>query len=265
MRYTDEQLESLLAGIESDRAERKESWKGDAPDSGRQATCAFANDLPDHREPGVLFIGARDNGSPSNLPISDELLRTLSDIRTDGNILPPPSILVEKRTLRGAEMAVVTVQPSDTPPVRSRGRIWVRIGPRRAIATPQEERILNEKRRFRDLPFDVQPVPTCNLSDLNRLLFEQEYLPNAFAPDVIAANERSYEQRLASCRMIAFTDDPTPTILGILVLGISPQDWIPGSYVQFLRIAGNNMSDDIQDGARIDGTINEILRELMKR
>ncbi len=66
MRYTDEQLEALLADIESDLAERKESWRGEATDTGRQAACAFANDLPDHRKPGVLFVGTRDDGTPSN-------------------------------------------------------------------------------------------------------------------------------------------------------------------------------------------------------
>jgi ATP-dependent DNA helicase RecG len=119
IRYSDEQLESLLNDLETDIAERKESWKGEAPDGGRQAVCAFANDLPDHRRSGVLFVGARNDGSPSCIPITDELLRTLSDIRADGNILPPPSILVEKRTLKGVEIAVVTVQPSDSPPVNS--------------------------------------------------------------------------------------------------------------------------------------------------
>jgi predicted HTH transcriptional regulator len=128
IRYPDEELEHLLNDIESDIAERKESWKGDAPDTGRQAVCAFANDLPDHRRLGVLFVGAKNDGAPSCLAITDELLRTLSDIRTDGNILPPPSILVDKRTLKGSEIAVVTVQPSDSPPVRYKGRIWVRKG-----------------------------------------------------------------------------------------------------------------------------------------
>ena len=146
MRYTDKELDSLIDNIESDLSERKETWRGDAPNSGRQAVCAFANDLPDHRKPGVLFVGAKNNGTPSGLPITDELLRTLSDIKTDGSILPPPSILVEKRTLKGSEMAVVTVQFSDAPPVRYKGRIWIRVGPRRDVATPQEERILNERR-----------------------------------------------------------------------------------------------------------------------
>jgi len=262
LRYTDEQLEALLADIESDLSERKESWSGDAPKKGRQAVCAFANDLPDHRQPGVLFVGARDDGTPTHLSITDKLLRTLSDIKTDGNILPPPSILVEKRTLKGVEIAVVIVQPSDAPPVRYRGRIWIRSGPRRALATPQEERILNERRRFRDIPFDVQPIATCPLSALSRVLFEQEYLPNAFAPDVIAANERSYEQQLASCRMIASVDEPIPTILGMLVLGVSSRDWVPGAYIQFLRIAGTNLSDQIRDEALIDGNLSQVLRRI---
>lgn len=131
-----------------------------------------------------------------------------------------------------------------------------------AVATPQEERILNERRRYRDIPFDIHPIPSCNLSALSRLLFEQEYLPNAFAPDIIAANDRSYEQRLASCRMIAAVDDLTPTVLGGLVLGLSPRDWIPGAYFQFLRIAGTDMADPIQDEALLDGTLGQILRRI---
>jgi ATP-dependent DNA helicase RecG len=262
MSYSDQELETLLDDIESDFSERKETWKGDAPDKGRQAICAFANDLPDHRKPGVLFVGAKDDGTPTGLPVTDALLLTLADIRSDGNILPPPSILVEKRTLKGVEVAVVTVQPSDAPPVRYKGRIWIRSGPRRAIATAQEERILNEKRRYRDIPFDIQPLPTCDLSALSRILFEQGYLQNAFAADVLAANERSYEQKLASCRMIASAVEPTPTILGILVLGVSPRDWIPGAYIQFLRIDGVNLSDPIEDEVFIDGDLGQVLRRI---
>lgn len=213
IRYPDEELEHLLDDIESDIVERKESWKGDAPDAGRQAVCAFASDLPDHRRPGVLFVGAKSDGTLSGLPITDELLRTLSDIRTDGNILSPPSILVEKRTLKSADIAVVTVQPSDSPPVRFKGRIWIRVGPRRAVASLQEERILNEKRRYRDIPFDVQPFASCDASALSLVLFEQEYLPNAVAPDVLAANERSYEEKLASCRMSASVVKSTSNLL----------------------------------------------------
>lgn len=262
MRYSDAELEKLLNDTESDLTERKQSWKGDAPEEARQAVCAFANDLPDHRRPGVLFVGAKDDGFPSGLPITDELLRTLGDIKTDGQTLPPPTLVVERRLLRAADMAVVTVQPADAPPVRYRGRIWIRLGPRRGIATAQDERILNEKRRFRDLPFDVQPVPSATVDSLSHVLFDEEYLPNAFAPDILATNERTYEQRLAACKMTASADSPVPTVVGLLVVGKSPREWLPGAYVQFLRIKGTQWSDPVVDEAVIDGPLGQIIRRL---
>ena len=59
---TDQELEILLKSVESDVVERKESLGGDARDTVRQAICAFANDLPDHRTPGLVFVGAKDDG-----------------------------------------------------------------------------------------------------------------------------------------------------------------------------------------------------------
>jgi len=67
--FTDNELEALLDDLESDLIERKRPFKGDTSKRARQAVCAFANDLPDHQQPGVLFIGARDDGTPSNEPI----------------------------------------------------------------------------------------------------------------------------------------------------------------------------------------------------
>jgi ATP-dependent DNA helicase RecG len=263
--YTDDELVRMLADIESDRVERKESFRGDAPTTVREATCAFANDLPDHRRAGVVFIGARNDGLPAGLAVTDELLRQLSDVKTDGNIVPPPSLTVAKRTLKGAEMAVIIVEPSDSTPVRYKGRIHIRIGPRRGIASAQDERILNEKRRHRDRPFDVQPVPSARLEDLDRRLFEREYLPSAFAPEIVAANDRSYEQRLAATKMIEGADVLTPTVLGILVLGSRTRDFLPGAYIQFLRIAGKEMTDSVVDEQVIDGPVADILRRIEEK
>ena len=129
---TDDELLALIADLESDRVERKRAWKGDAPEKGRQAVCAFANDLPNHRQPGVLFVGVEDDGTPSgpDFVVTDDLLKTLADIKTDGKITPPPTMTVGKRHLLGREVAVVTAWPADAPPVRLEGRIWIRIGPR---------------------------------------------------------------------------------------------------------------------------------------
>lgn len=259
-RLTDEELLSLLNDTESDRTERKETFKGDVPRKARQAVCAFANDLPNHNQPSVLFIGAKDNDEPGSLAITDELLRSLADMKTDGNILPLPVLSVEKRTLKGADMAVVTVIPSDMPPVKYDGRIWIRTGPRRSIANAQEERVLNEKRRYKNLPFDLYPIPTAKISDLSRIIFENEYLPQAFADDVLQENGRSYEERLASCRMIVSPEEITPTVTGLLAIGKSPQDFLPGAYIQFLRIDGTELADPVIDEEEIGGGIVELLR-----
>ena len=265
MTYSDAELERMLADTESDLIERKESLGGDAPTKAREAICGFANDLPDHGRPCIIFIGAKDDGSPAGLAVTDEVLRQLADMKSDGNIVPPPTLVVEKRTLRGAEMAVVTVMPADAPPVSYRGRIWIRVGPRRAIATAQDERILNEKRRFRDRTFDAHPLASSTIADLSRTRFEEEYLTAAFAREVLAANDRSYEQRLAAAKMVASPTEPIPTVAGILVLGTRPRDFVPGAYVQFLRVGGVSLSGPIHDEAAIDGPIGDLIRRVEEK
>lgn len=261
---TDDELLALIHDLESDRAERKQTWRGDAPEKARQAVCAFANDLPNHQLPGVLFVGVKDDGTPMGpeFEVTDDLLKTLADIKTDGKITPPPTLTVAKRGLLGRDVAVVSVWPADAPPVRLDGRIWIRIGPRRGQASAQEERVLNEKRRYRDRSFDTHPVGGSTLDDLSRSYFENEYLPQAIARDVLDVNGRGHEERLASLGMIASVDDPTPTVVGLLTLGKSPRTWVPCAYVQFLRIRGTEWGDPVVDESEIDGNLDTMLRRL---
>ena len=260
--YTDVELEALMTDVESDLVERKAAFDGDVPRAVRQAICAFANDLPDRRRPGVVFIGVRDDGTPAGLEINDALLLKLAHCKTDGNILPLPAMTVGKHTLRGADVAVVTVAPADSPPVRFQGRIWIRVGPRRAVASAQDERILNEKRRHGDAPFDAQPVHGATLADLDLPRFRYLYLPRAFDAEVLARNDRTLEERLAATKMIAGVADPTPTVLGVLMLSPRPMDFVPGAYVQFLRFAGPDRADPIIDSARFDGPFADAMRDL---
>jgi ATP-dependent DNA helicase RecG len=82
----DSELEVLLKEPESDRAERKSS----IADRDRicEAICAFANDLPNHRRPGVVFVGVKDDGSCAGLPITDELLCTRPTSGPTGIFIP---------------------------------------------------------------------------------------------------------------------------------------------------------------------------------
>ncbi len=263
--YSDAALETMLGELESDRVERKESFKGKAPTTVREAVCAFANDLAGHDKPGVVFIGVRDDGTPMGLEITDELLRQLADIKTDGNIAPPPTLLVQKRRLSDHDLAVITVWPCDTPPVRYNGRIHVRWGPRRGLASAQDERILNERRRYRDRPYDIQPVAGAGVEDLDQLRFELEYLPSVVARDVLLANERSQAQRLAATKMVTNDQQPLPTVLGLLIIGKLPSSWLPGAYTQFLRLAGTDLTAPILDEESIYGTITDQIRRIEEK
>ena len=260
--FTEEELLQIIATSESDRVEFKKSLSSSTATRIREAICAFANDLAGHEKPGFVFVGVADDRTIDNIAVTDRLLQQLADMKTDGNIVPPPSLTVEKRRLQGKEIAVVIVHPSNSPPVRYKGAIHVRIGSRRSIATAQDERVLNEKRRYGDRPFDIYPIPTAGLSDLNQTQFENEYLAQAFAPEILEANERTLEERLAATKMIASADERIATVLGILVLGKNPQDFLPGAYVQFLRIDGKELPDDIIDSEDIRGAIPDLLRRM---
>jgi len=253
-----QELRLLLIDIESDLIERKASLSD--PDRVRQAICAYANDLPDHRKPGVIFIGANNDGSCAGLTVTDELLLRLSRMRDDGKIQPFPSITVGKKVINKCEMAVIVVKPSLAPPIRFNGVTWIRVGPRRAIATPEEEKILSERRRSRDLPFDLQPVPSARVEELDLDLFEREYLKLAIAPQVLEQNTRSTKDKLKALRFL--TPDEQPTVLGILVIGKEIQDYIPGAYVQFLRLEGTKLTDPIRDQKVITGPLRQLLMRI---
>ncbi len=255
--YTVADLERFLADTESDLVERKRS----ASDrSGiRRNICAFANDLPGHNQAGLIFIGAENDGRPSGIAITDEVLRNLAQMRDDGNILPLPSMTVEKLNLAGATMAVVTVQPSRDTPVRYQGRVLVKVGPTVRVATPEEERRLEERRRASDLPFDMRPRREATLEDLDLDYARTQYLTRAIAQEILEQNQRPLEQQLRSLRLVT---NGTPCNGALLAFGRDPQRWIPGAHVQFLRIEGLEVTDPIRDQKSLTGRLEDVLRRL---
>lgn len=149
---TDQEIEQLAADLESDRVERKESLSGSAKDKIAQAICAYCNDLPSYRAPGLILVGVSDDGEPTGLPITDELLVNLGAIRSDGNILPIPTMAVRKVVLRGQVV---------------------------------------EKRQSGDLPFDRRGVRGASLDDLDLDFFRSSYLPSAVSQEVLASWSRA--------------------------------------------------------------------------
>ena len=117
---TKEELQQLLMSTETFRVERTVST-GDM-DKFQEAICAFSNDLPGSKKNGYLIIGAHDNGKLSGLKVDDNLMKKISGIRSDGNILPLPVMSVEAFHFPEGDLLVAEVTPSLAPPVRYRGR-----------------------------------------------------------------------------------------------------------------------------------------------
>jgi ATP-dependent DNA helicase RecG len=252
-------LERLLRSDETDRVEKTRA--GTDTDKFGEAICAFANDLPGAGERGYLFVGANPDGTASGLSITDQLLQNLAALRTDGNLIPPPSMVVQRVALGGGEMAVVEVQPSVHVPVRYKQRIWVRIGPRRGMANPEDERVLLERRQARSTSWDMQACEGAALDDLALDLFTLQYRPRAVDRRVIDENHRPITQQLSALRLYNDRGTIGPTHAGVLTLGQDPLAFIPGAYVQFVRYQGQDKLDVVQE-RRVTGDLLTVLRGL---
>ena len=256
---TVDQLRTLMADPESDRVEKTTSTRN--TDKFGEAICAFANDFPGHRQPGYLMVGVDDDGQASGLVVTDALLRTLGDLRSNINLEPQPVMTVAQHTVDGGDVAVVEVMPSDLPPVRYKGRVWIRVGPSRRGANQQEERILTERRTALQRTFDTRPCHGSTGKDLIPDLFLVTYLPAAVAHDVIEENRRDRDEQMASLRFYDLAAD-CPTNAGVLLFAKDPLRWIPGAWVQFVRWAGNTIADDPIATRRFSGDLLSVLRDV---
>jgi ATP-dependent DNA helicase RecG len=244
-------LAELLGTRETSALEFKET--GRDRDAVGKAICAFANDL-DANGGGDLLIGVNDRGQLTNdVDISDRNLLAFTEFRDSGQILDRPSITVAVAEYSGSPVIRIHVEASATPPVRYRGVAWVRPGPTTRRASREDERVLNERRRSWDLPYDSRPVVGSTLDDLDLELCGSTYLPSVISPDVLEENGRPLPQQLASVLITDVTQ--TPTAMGLLVVGFDPGRYIPGAYIQFIRYDGGDLDAAVADDQEIRGNI----------
>ena len=256
---TKPELQELLQSTETYRVERTTST-GDM-DKFQEAICAFSNDLPNSRKKGYLIIGAYDNGALSGLKVDDALLKKIAAIRSDGNILPLPIMSVERFEFPEGDLLVAEVSPSLLPPVRYRGRTFVRIGPRRDIATEAEERILLERRTSYMATFDAMPCLGATIDDIDTAFIKQEYLPQVIDAEVLAGDKRDIKEQLAAIHLYDLTHD-CPTNAAIILFGKNPQYFLHGSYVQYVYFAGKDNGSDILNERQIKGSLGKMLPQL---
>lgn len=256
---TKDEVRALLTDLESDRVERTISVK---ENKIGQAVCAFSNDYPNHKQPGYLLLGVHDDGSLAGMTIGDDLLQSIGGIRSNGNVLPQPSMVIgEVMHFDGGDVVAIEVFPSFHPPVRYDGKVWIRVGPRKGVANEAEERRLSEKRTSTARTFDARPYPGTKVEDLDMGLFASSYLPIAIAKEVLDENHRTTEEKLASLRLYDLVHG-CPTNAAILLFGYNPLYYMNGAYIQYLKLPGTELTPDMEYEKQFSGALITELRNL---
>jgi ATP-dependent DNA helicase RecG len=249
---SEEKVNELLSDMESDWIERTVSIK---EDKLGPAVCALSNDFPNHKHSGYILLGVHDNGQLAGMTWSDKELQAIGGVKTNGNVLPVPSLVVSPVfKFPEGEVIVIEVKPSRYPPVRFDGRCWIRIGPRRGKATVEEENILMERRASFAKTYDLVPALGSTLSDIRLDYFKSSYLPIAIDKETLKENNRTTEQQLASLRFFD-TRENCPTNAGILMFGINPEFYLPGAYIQYVKFGGKEMTSPVEFEKKFSGAL----------
>ena len=164
----------------------------------------------------------------------------------------------EKVVTPQGDVLVVEVTPSFDTPVRYRGRTFVRIGPRRDIASAAEERILSERCAASLPTFDTRPCREATLDDIDLDLIRSAYLPRALDADVLANDHRPLKEQLAAVHLFNLQWD-CPTFAALIMFGKNPQYFMPGAYIQYVRFEGLTNGGTILNERRFDGCLYRML------
>jgi len=254
-----EKVNKMLTNLESEQIERTKSTTD--TDKFAQAICAFSNDLSNSTRNGYLLIGVNDNGLLSGLKANDRLLQSLGGLRSDGNILPQPIMSISVFSFEPGDVIVLEIQPSPFPPVRYKGKTWIRVGPRKAVANEMEERILIERRASNVSSFDIRPSLGLGLDCVNEKLFTEGYLPQAIDNDLLVEDRRDVAEKMASLRFFS-PNYSAITNAGLLLFGNEVERYIPGAYIQYVKFDGLTEADDPVNEKKFSGNLIHVLSEL---
>ena len=176
---------------------------------------------------------------------SDDFIRTQ---RRTSQKKARESMTGEFKTLRKQlEGEFRTAMGMETPNAKVKGRAGSGDASESSTMTTssREDRTLAERCRHRDAPFDIYPLREADLGDLDENLFREAYLPAAVSPAVLAENNRTAPEQMASLRLVELGPPPVPTVLGLLTIGKQPTRHLPMAYVSFVRVEGLELASEV--------------------
>lgn len=194
----------------------------------------------------------------------DEIQQQTSSRLTSTAIYPTPSFDLEAVETSGKTVLVLRVVPYPVPPVVTvNGVAWVRKGTTTRRATDADLTRLRERRPDAARPFDTRCLPETTLDDLELNTLTSVYRAEREAngdPETFP----SLEGWLSNRRGLGAEVDGVwrPTAAAILLYGKSPQDWLPGAVVEFVRYTANDVDSAVSSRRTAAGTLPNQLEAL---
>lgn len=131
----------------------------------------------------------------------------------------------------------------------------MRVGTATHRASEADLTRLRERRPESYLPFDLRARRDASSSDLDLISLRQEYAA-AHELDHDAETFPPFEAWLAQRDVLKQVEAGfVPTIAGLLVFGLNPQDFLPGATIEFARYQGNDISDPVVQRKTITGSL----------
>jgi ATP-dependent DNA helicase RecG len=252
------QLQEFLRS-ESDRVEWKESAK--SADDVLHPACALANDLGGSRQDGFVLFGVNKRGEVTGIDDRgqrlDKVQQQIASRLTSTAIYPTPSFDLEVVEWSGKILLALRVHPYQVPPVVTVNTVaWVRKGTTTQRATDADLSRLRERRPEAARPFDTRCLHEAMLDDLEITALGSAYEADR-DDDQDPETFPSLEAWLSNRRGLGAPVDGVwrPTAAAVLLHGKSPQDWLPGAVVEFVRYAGGDVDSAISARRTAAGTL----------
>lgn len=198
------------------------------PDALAETLVAFANS-----DGGTVVLGVNEAGQLQGEITAEDAEDVLRLALMQGR----PIVRTEwqQNQVEGGTVVVIHVPRSSELHSLADGRVLVRSGSQNRPLGGDQIVHLAATRSSGD--FETEPVHEATLADLDKSLID-EYRANR------AERQRRPVVGDDVSMLInagALTEDHTPTVMGVLLFGRSPQDFLPQSKLIFVRFAGTEM------------------------
>ena len=249
-------LSACLAGGENLHTEFK-VWPI-PPDDLAAAIVAFAN-----TDGGRILLGVDDRGAAVGVTDLDCTTRFVDDVAFQ-NCAPPVTVLQETFEVSGNAVVSVSVPKGDDRPYRTnRGVYYVRTSSGRRHASREE--LLRLFQSSESLFYDENPVRRSTPDDLDEGAADE--MLEAIRDQGLDVSGVPRDRLLRNWGLIAAgggSEADRPTVAGLLVLGRTPQRFLPHCCVSALRIPGRDVSTPPIDQKRIEGRLFDLLTDTLR-